>query len=79
MKEFMQTQQQSVPSEDILEEELPAYLHVDRESNRGKKYYIETHGCQMNVADTEIVQAIMESSGFQHSESLNDVSLGFKG
>lgn len=49
---------------------MPEYLHIDRESNKNKKYFIETHGCQMNVADTEIVQTILESAGFQHSEDM---------
>ena len=25
-----------------------------------KKFYIETYGCQMNVADSEVVAAILE-------------------
>ncbi|MCL2597469.1 MAG: tRNA (N6-isopentenyl adenosine(37)-C2)-methylthiotransferase MiaB [Paludibacter sp.] len=29
-----------------------------------KKLYIETYGCQMNVADSEVVAAIMELDGF---------------
>jgi tRNA-2-methylthio-N6-dimethylallyladenosine synthase len=47
---------------------LPDYLHIERESNRNKKYFIETHGCQMNVADSEIVQSILEGAGFEHCE-----------
>ena len=27
-----------------------------------KKFYIETYGCQMNVADSEVVAAIMETT-----------------
>ena len=34
---------------------IPSYLHIEREQNSEKKYFLETHGCQMNVADTEIV------------------------
>ena len=30
----------------------------------GKKFYIETYGCQMNVADSEVVAAILEHSGY---------------
>ncbi|CAI2359468.1 unnamed protein product [Moneuplotes crassus] len=41
--------------------ETPAdYTAGDR-----KKYLIETYGCQMNVADTEVVQAILEKAGYE--------------
>ena len=30
----------------------------------GKKIYIETYGCQMNVADSEVVASVMEMDGF---------------
>ncbi len=53
--------------------QLPQYLHIEREENRNKKYFIETHGCQMNVADTEIVQSILEGAGFEHSEDMTKV------
>ena len=42
-----------------------------REENKNKKYFIETHGCQMNVADSEIVQTILEGAGFEHSDDMN--------
>ncbi|NLC49169.1 MAG: hypothetical protein GX762_02220, partial [Bacteroidales bacterium] len=29
-----------------------------------KKLFIETYGCQMNVADTEVVASIMEMDGY---------------
>lgn len=32
--------------------------------------YIETYGCQMNVADTEIVQGILNSNGYEMTEEL---------
>ncbi len=35
-------------------------LHTQKE----KKLYIETYGCQMNVADSEVVAAIMEMDGY---------------
>jgi len=30
----------------------------------GKKLYIETYGCQMNVADSEVVASVMEMGGY---------------
>lgn len=40
-----------------------------------KKVYIETYGCQMNVADTEIVFSILEKEGYVRTESLNDADV----
>lgn len=70
----------SEPSQELKENmpedesTLPEYLHIEREANKNKKYFIETHGCQMNVADTEIVQSIMESAGFESTEAMNNVN-----
>ena len=36
-----------------------------------KKLYIETYGCQMNVADTEVVASIMEMDGYTITEDLD--------
>ena len=33
-----------------------------------KKFYIETYGCQMNVADSEVVAAIMETTDAELTE-----------
>lgn len=37
-----------------------------------KKLYIETYGCQMNVADSEVVAAILLESGYELTDSVND-------
>ncbi len=37
-----------------------------------KKLFIETYGCQMNVADSEVVAAIMYSCGFELTDTLDD-------
>jgi tRNA-2-methylthio-N6-dimethylallyladenosine synthase len=34
-----------------------------------KKAYIETYGCQMNLSDTELMQGILASDGFQVAET----------
>ena len=33
-----------------------------------KKLYIETYGCQMNVADSEVVAAVMKMAGYDLCE-----------
>ena len=35
----------------------------------GKKYYIETLGCQMNVADSELIIAMLNDNGFIESKN----------
>jgi tRNA-2-methylthio-N6-dimethylallyladenosine synthase len=40
-----------------------------------KKLYIETYGCQMNVADSEVVASILGGSGYSVTENLADAEL----
>ncbi len=41
-------------------------------SSSPRQLYIETYGCQMNVADSEVVAAIMEMAGYQLSDNIDD-------
>ena len=41
----------------------------------GKKVYIETYGCQMNVADTEVVVSILSKAGYEPTENIKDAGL----
>lgn len=38
----------------------------------GKKYYIKTYGCQMNVHDSEEIKGILENLGFAITESVEN-------
>ncbi|MCC8120291.1 MAG: tRNA (N6-isopentenyl adenosine(37)-C2)-methylthiotransferase MiaB [Bacteroidales bacterium] len=40
--------------------------------NQSKKLYIETYGCQMNVADTEVVASILGMAGYELTESIEE-------
>ena len=42
-----------------------------------KKLFIETYGCQMNVADSEVVASIMEMDGFELTENIEDANAIF--
>lgn len=42
-----------------------------------KKLFIETYGCQMNVADTEVVASVMEMHGYTITENLEDADAVF--
>lgn len=37
-----------------------------------KKLFIETYGCQMNVADSEVVASVMKLAGYGVTESIDD-------
>ena len=37
--------------------------------------YIETYGCQMNVADSEIVVSILKEKGFIHTNEINNADI----
>ncbi len=38
----------------------------------GKKLFIETYGCQMNVADSEVVASVMQMSGYDITENIDE-------
>lgn len=40
-----------------------------------KKFYIETYGCQMNVADSEVVAAIMQTTDAELTESIDEADI----
>ena len=40
-----------------------------------RKVYIETYGCQMNVADSEVVISILTKAGYTHTEKIGDAGL----
>ena len=41
----------------------------------GRKLYIETYGCQMNVGDTEIVVSLMQREGYVYTERAEEADV----
>ncbi|KAI4469303.1 cdk5 regulatory subunit-associated protein 1 [Holotrichia oblita] len=41
----------------------------------GKKLYMETYGCQMNVGDTEIVVSLMQGEGYVHTDNIAEADV----
>lgn len=39
-------------------------------SGNGKRLYVETYGCQMNVGDSEILVSIMQDAGYRYTEDI---------
>lgn len=54
-------------------------FHVTKEVNTGKnrKLYIESYGCQMNFADSEIVASILEKEGYDTTSDLTIADVVF--
>jgi tRNA-2-methylthio-N6-dimethylallyladenosine synthase len=42
-----------------------------------KKLFIETYGCQMNVADSEVVASVMKMAGYRVTDTLDDADAVF--
>lgn len=42
-----------------------------------KKLYIETYGCQMNVADSEVVASVMQMAGYEPCDSAEEADAVF--
>ena len=46
-----------------------------KDLGQGKKYYVKTYGCQMNVHDSENIKAILEDMSFEEVDNLEDADL----
>ncbi len=53
--------------------ELPPYM--ESESNAGRSVFVETHGCQMNESDSEVVLAIMLKAGFKRADTEDEADV----
>lgn len=45
---------------------------TERVEQENKRVYIETYGCQMNVADSEIIAAQMQLAGYQLTDQIDE-------
>ena len=54
------------------------YIYENRNYNevfKGKKYFIKTYGCQMNVHDSEEIKKILENLGYTEIEDYEQEDL----
>jgi tRNA-2-methylthio-N6-dimethylallyladenosine synthase len=42
-----------------------------------KKLFIETYGCQMNVADSEVIASVMQMAGYEQAQTLEEADAVF--
>lgn len=55
-----------------------AYAPFERDPNHYKKlFYIESYGCQMNFADSEVVASILNKEGFGATRNVEEADLIF--
>jgi len=50
---------------------------TQNEAASQKQLYIETYGCQMNIADSEVVASVMEMDGYGVTQELHDADAVF--
>lgn len=54
---------------------IDADIITNRNLFRGKKYYIKTYGCQMNVHDSELIKNLVEGIGYLEVDSIEEADL----
>jgi len=57
-------------------------IHIEMNTNTlrplegvGRKLFVETYGCQMNVGDTEIVVSILQKEGYRWTERIEEADV----
>ncbi len=55
----------------------PTMLQSSSENLSPKKLYLESYGCQMNFADSEIVASILKNEGFETTKDVNEADAVF--
>jgi len=57
--------------------QITEYQKLTEKKITKKTYHIDTYGCQMNVADSELVEAILISEGYKKSIDINSADAIF--
>ena len=52
-------------------------LKYDGQGDMPKRLMLETYGCQMNVADSEVVATVMKMAGYETCESIDEADAIF--
>lgn len=62
--------------EKIIDEKLQGNtLELEPKITNTRKLFIESYGCQMNFADSEVVASILQNEGFNTTNTLEDADL----
>ncbi|HJA86189.1 MAG TPA: tRNA (N6-isopentenyl adenosine(37)-C2)-methylthiotransferase MiaB [Candidatus Bacteroides avicola] len=60
-----------------MEKELTGTDFKSVTDGGNKKLYIETYGCQMNVADSEVIASVMKMAGYDTAQSVDEADAVF--
>ena len=60
-----------------MEKELTGTDFKSVTDGGNKKLYIETYGCQMNVADSEVIASVMKMAGYDMAQSVDEADAVF--
>jgi hypothetical protein len=71
LRDFMQP---SEPSE-IGDANPAPYIDPQLLIGGGRRVYLETYGCQMNVADTEVIRSLLNTAGFERAASIDEAEV----
>ena len=52
-------------------------LKYDAQGDGTKRLMLETYGCQMNVADSEVVATVMKMAGYETCETIDEADAIF--
>ena len=61
----------------FMEKELTGTDFKSVTDGGNKKLYIETYGCQMNVADSEVIASVMKMAGYDTAQSVDEADAVF--
>lgn len=61
----------------MLRPRTPRRRRLPHNNTTMKKLYIETYGCQMNVADSEVVASVMKMAGYETCDNADEADAVF--
>lgn len=67
----------NLSNNNIMTKEITGADFKSATESENKKLFIETYGCQMNVADSEVIASIMQMAGYSPCESLEEADAVF--
>ena len=71
LRDFMQPSEASK----IGEANPAPYIDPQLLMGGGRRVYLETYGCQMNVADTEVIRSLLNTAGFERAGSIDEADV----